>query len=313
MDRQRIETILCRYVDRMKPHRSHWIVETTDGKRWLGKKIARPDHLQWWSAVDGELRSRGFLSMPAFYTDGRSYVLTPWIHGKMSSYQDLDQAMMLMKQLAFFHQAGTGLQTPPKKEVAFLFYERLYTRLKRFYRLMRKLHHIPGEVGRFLSHVGPLFYQDGYQTWIEVTQLPLQMHTDWNHKYHFLAHRDLASHNWLIDQKQQGWLIDFDTAEYDSQLGDLWQMLTRIMAEHDWDQQVFVRLLSSYESIRPLDKVEKKILVTLLGFPNEFFREAIGLCMRKEGYHYRSTFPYLQRLAKNRLLWQKQIAYIPSW
>lgn len=315
MDRKRIESILQHHVDQIDLFHQHGIVQTTDGRKWMVKKIDRPEHLTWWSSIDRELRMRGFLSMPSFYTDYTHYVLTPWIHGQIGSYRDLDQAVTMIKRLARFHQVGTGLQTPPKQkqEAAFLLYDRIYSRLKQFYRLMGRADQIPGKVGRFLREMGPLFYQDGYFAWKQLLQFPICLHTDWSRQKHCLAHRDLAGHNWLIDKRNQIWLIDFDTADYDSQLGDLWQMVTRILSEQNWSTQAYLRLLESYESIRPLNELEKRMLTTLLAFPNEFFREAIGLCMRKPGYHYRSTFPYLQRIAKNRQHWIRQTTHFSSW
>lgn len=301
MDKKKIEWLLRTKVKKMISYHKHWLISTVDHKKWMLKKIKSATHLTWWASVDRELRNRGFCSMPSFYTDGQEIVITSWIEGKVGTYRNLDQAVRLVKQLASFHQVGQHLQTPPKPAVAFLFYDRLYHRLKQFYRLMKRVEQIPGPLGRFLARYGPQFYLDGYRVWDQLQQLPLREYVHWERQHHRLAHRDLANHNWLIDKKQKIWLIDFDLAEYDSQLGDIWQMFTRIMAEHSLNDELFQRLLTSYESIRPLNDLEKEMLKILIGFPNEFMRESIGLVMNKPGYSFSSSFPYLERLAVNRL------------
>ena len=46
-----------------------------------------------------------------------------------------------------------------------------------------------------------------------------------------MAHRDLASHNILIGVTGKPWLIDFETADPDAQLGHLWQLASRALVE----------------------------------------------------------------------------------
>lgn len=300
MDKKKIEWLLRIKVKKMVPYRKHRLIYTIDHKKWMFKKIKSKEHLRWWFSVDYELRNRGFHSMPSFYTDGYEMVITPWIEGKIGTYHDLDQAVMMVKQLASFHQVGQQLQTPPKQEVAFLFFDRLYHRLKQFYWLMQKVEDIPGPLGKLLAQYGPQFYEDGYRVWRKLQQLPLRDYVRWERQNHRLAHRDLANHNWMIDQKKKIWLIDFDLADYDSQLGDIWQMFTRIMAEHPMNEKLYQKLLTSYESIRPLHEIEKKMLTVLIFFPNEFMRESIGLARNKQGYSFASSFPYLEQLAINR-------------
>lgn len=314
MDKRPIEKILQNQVLSIKPFRRHWVIYTADRRKWQLKVMESSSHLKWWCALDKELRARGFVSMPPVYTDGARYLLTPWIQGNVCQYQNPVQSVQIIKQLARFHQAGRGLLTPPKQEVAFLLYDRLYERLKRFYHLMKQVKQIQGEFGQLLAEVGPQFYRDGWEAWEQLIRLPLRDFTLWQRKNHYLAHRDLASHNWLWDRNNRIWLIDFDTAEYDSQLGDLWQILGRMAAEQQWDPSALQRLLAGYESICPLSAFERKLLLILLRFPNEFFREAIGLYLKKTGYTSPSTLAYLQKLAQGRIRWLRQVQQgLRSW
>ncbi len=120
-----------------------------------------------------------------------------------------------------------------------------------------------------------------------------------------MAHRDLASHNILIDESGKSWLIDFETAEYDAQIGDLWQLLSRSLSEQDWDPTVLRETVAAYEKNRPLVPAERMILSVLLGFPNEFFREVLGLTLEKKGYTKEKTLPYLQKIARALPQWQE--------
>jgi len=310
MDQKRIEWLLKTKVKKIVPYQKHYLVYTMDQKKWYVKKNKNKVHLRWWSFVDAELRSRGFTAMPTFYTDGYELAVTSWIHGRIGSYRNLDQALRLVRQLARFHFVGQALQTPPKQEVAFLFVDRLYHRLSKFYKLMKRVDTIPGAFGRLLTQYGPQFYADGYRVWQKLKQFPFQEYVLWERQHRRLAHRDLASHNWIMDERKV-WLIDFDLADYDSQLGDIWQMFTRIMADKKWDPSLYQELLRNYESIRPLSELERKMLNVLIFFPNEFMREAIGLANRQRGYSFSATYPYLERIAINR--YGKRPKYLYTW
>ena len=308
MDPKRIEWLLRTKVKKMVPYQKHWLIYTVDDQKWIAKKRKNKEHLRWWFFVDQELRNKGFQAMPVYYTDGYELVVTPWIQGEIGSYRNLDLALKMVQHLAYFHQIGQELQTPPKQEVAFLFFNRLYHRLKQFYKLMKKVDAIPGQLGKLLAQYGPHVYADGYRVWQKLKQFPFQEYVRWERERHCLAHRDLASHNWILGKKKI-WLIDFDLAEYDSQLGDVWQMFTRIMAEHQFSPKLYRALLKSYESIRPLNELERKMLDVLIFFPNEFMRESIGLVKNHQGYSLSTSLPYLERMAINR--YRKKLQSFP--
>jgi hypothetical protein len=202
------------------------------------------------------------------------------------------------------------LVTPSPHKAMFTLYERIHDRLVQFYRVFQKSTAIPGELGQLLRTHGKDFYLDGLKTWQQLEKLPLREITYEERALHCLNHRDLASHNWIIDSSGQPWLIDFETADYDCQLGDVWQIGTRILSENNWSDSWVERFFRSYEVYRPLSAVEKKMISTLFSFPNEFFRETIGLVEKKRGYSHRVTLPYLQRLVEHREHWRLQVKRI---
>ncbi|TCS96476.1 phosphotransferase [Hazenella coriacea] len=307
-----MEKILHTSVRNMTPYRKNWCIET-DQHKWIAKRVNNSDNLRWWIKVDQEMRQRGFHSMPIIRSDGKSWLCTPFIEGKTGNYANMEEVKRMIGVLAHFHLAGRGLTTPPEKGAAFLLYHRLHERLVQFYQLMKKVDSIPGELGVFLKRYGRDFYLDGYQTWQQIEKLPLQKIAHEERFLRNLTHRDLASHNWIISPNHQPWLIDFETADYDSQLGDVWQISSRILSENNWSDEWSEFVLLSYESYRPFTSLEKRIIYNLLSFPNEFFREAIGLAKKKRGYQMKYTFPYLQKLVNQRNQWQLQLKRIFYW
>ncbi|OYD09917.1 phosphotransferase [Paludifilum halophilum] len=280
---------------------------------WVVKPVRRPEHLLWWSRVDRELRIRGFQRMPVFRTDGYRWIFTEWVNGQTASYRRKEELVRTAGLLAHFHRAGKGLFTPACREAAFLLSDRLDSRLRDFFKLWKERRDIPGEAGHLLRRYGFRFYRLGEEAWNRLDQLPWEEWIRWERGCRFLTHRDLASHNVLLDRTGGPWLIDFETADYDGQVGDLWQLLSRGMCEHNWDLQVFREVVGTYESIRPLSSLEKRLLTVLLGFPNEFYRELSGLIRKKPGYRKEKTLPHLRRIIRTVPLWRRFLWEIDCW
>ena len=249
---------------------------------WVVKPVRDPVQLRWWMSVDRELRFRGFQAMPPIYTDGRRWLITPMIDGFPVSYRDRRQVRKAARLLAAFHRLGRGLATPPFHRKTDQFLRRLDTRLSEFSRLLKTSEGIEGEIGELLRIHGRRFYRYGLEARRQIAGYPLSrlFERDWHARS--VVHQDLASHNWLMDRGGNLWLIDFETADYDWQLGDLWQLLSRVLPEQGWSRSVWDEVIAAYGEICPLSSWERSILRKLLGFPNEFLGKPWG-CSKAKG------------------------------
>ena len=126
-----IQKLLHTPVRRISPYRNNWCIET-DFMWWIAKPF---DGLKasWLIQVDRELRERGFQSMLPMITDGESWILTPFIQGKTCNYNNVSEVIRMIHTLAFFHQAGRYLKTPPPSGGAFLLTHRLQRRLQKLF------------------------------------------------------------------------------------------------------------------------------------------------------------------------------------
>jgi CotS family spore coat protein len=311
-DLLRVADVLGTSVWGAEPFRRVWRVRTSRGD-WVAKPVRNVPHLNWWLWVDREMRMRGFHLMPQIRTDGKRWVLTPLIQGRPASYQNLSDARKAVRQLAWFHRLGDGLKTRSYHQGFYLLEDRLSTRLREFYRTMTTPEEMDHELAGLMKTYGPFFYQAGVAAMSRLNAMDLRGWVERDRRLHRLAHRDLASHNWVTDTKGQLWLIDFETADYDSQMGDVWQLVSRTLSEHRWAPAVYRMLLAEYEAVRPISVAEKTLLVHLLSFPNEFFREAVGLAKEKRGYTLVKSLPYLKQVIRDREHWRRFLDIIKSW
>ncbi|GGA40469.1 spore coat protein [Kroppenstedtia guangzhouensis] len=306
------ETTLGTRVYRVGIFHGNYLLETGSGE-WVAKRSRHPSHLRWWIWVDRELRYRGFDRMPAFVTDGREWVLTSRVESRPATYRNPEEIRKAAGLLSLFHTAGRGLLTPRASSGSQTLMERIEIRYRSFSQLMKSVNRVDGELGEMLREYGALYQRYGKVARERLKHLPLRKLIGWERGGRCVAHRDLASHNILIDESGKSWLIDFETAEYDAQIGDLWQLLSRSLSEQDWDPTVLRETVAAYEKNRPLVPAERMILSVLLGFPNEFFREVLGLTLEKKGYTKEKTLPYLQKIARALPQWQEFLRDWAGW
>ncbi|SDW28353.1 spore coat protein, CotS family [Marininema mesophilum] len=241
--------------------------------------------------------------MPLIRTDGRQWLLSSWVEGKRTTYKNRKEITIVASMLGKFHALGRGLAVTDSGIHRQHLLHRVHSRFQSFSSLLHSL-------GKWqedeydLHHVASIFHTYGQEALGRLNQLPLAELCEWDRRTHSITHRDLASHNILLNKEDTPWLIDFETAAYDCQVGDIWQLLSRGLSEQQWNRSVAEEVLAAYEAHRPLTVLEKRILVTLLSFPNEFYREALGLILQKDGYGKNKTLPYLEQLARDIPCWR---------
>lgn len=304
--------ILDERILRIAPYKNQWLIETEGNKKWLAKKTNHQKSLLWLVKMGNELHRRGFSNMPVLKTDGRIWIISSFISGKTGDYSNFDEVKRMMSTLGQFHLAGERLFAPSNRKSVFLLYHRLYRRLVNYYHVLNNVHNIPGDLGILMRAHGKDFYFDGLQAWEKLQNSSLRKYTNKNWRVGNLAHRDLASHNWMVDNNS-AYLIDWDTADYDTQLGDISQMSTRVLTENNWTDDWIKHVFNHYEHIRPLDSVEKNLLSTLASFPNEFYREVIGLAQKKKGFKEKNVLRYLRKIIASQNQWRSQVKQLGDW
>jgi len=263
-----------------------WSIRSPQGK-WVIKpyKNSRP-LIQWLSFLTSEIRGNGFKQIPNilinqhglpwFGTDQSAYIVMPHIDGKKANYAVKTDVEKAVKSLAVFHHHAGWIddkQIPPfypslKKKLLYRMeqFERVYQAI-----IMKEkktdLEKMIGSLGKDMIK----FAKEALEL-ISFSMLDQMQQEALENR--LVAHRDLASHNFLINN--QTWIIDLDLAAYEAQFLDLWQLLNRVMLEWEWDLASFIRIEDVYHGIRKLQGREKKIIRQLSLFPNDFFRESIG-------------------------------------
>jgi CotS family spore coat protein len=88
-----------------------------------------------------------------------------------------------------------------------------------------------------------------------------------------LCHGDFNQHNAV--RTGQGWqIINYEKINCSGPMSDLSTFLRKMMEKNDWDRELGMKLIRSYERIRPLERDEYRQLLALMLFPEKFWKLA---------------------------------------
>ena len=84
-------------------------------------------------------------------------------------------------------------------------------------------------------------------------------------------HGEYNYHNILITPEGMT-AVNFEHVGRDLQAADLAYFLRKVMEKHDWNINVAYRLVDEYDRLKPLEDDDIDMLVTLLSFPEKFWK-----------------------------------------
>lgn len=274
------------------------LLVVTPGSCWLVKPIHNAKRAEWWELTDQFLRQRGFRSMPESFIWQNNWLVIRYIPGRTANYNDIQDLQRCVTLLAHFHLASRQVYKPVFFDAKSTLDERLIRRFEQYERVCDQLTHFPQ-----LAVASKVYRRLGDQALSKIDETTLKSITQFDIEQGAVAHRDLASHNIMIDWEERPWLIDFETAGLDAQLGDLWQLASRALVEWHWNPHIYETILRTYEVIRPLSRKERVMLSQLFMFPNDFYREVIGLFKQKKGFSAQKVIPYLHMIIHDQKEW----------
>ncbi|RYL93359.1 CotS family spore coat protein [Sporolactobacillus sp. THM19-2] len=89
-----------------------------------------------------------------------------------------------------------------------------------------------------------------------------------------LCHQDYGTGNTLLSD-QETWIIDLDTTTFDLPIRDLRKTIIPLMGDQgEWNDDLFSRMIDSYEKVTKLTEAQKKIMFTDMLFPYELYETA---------------------------------------
>lgn len=305
----------CR-VYGLRGRRKALLADTNKGpffvKSYLSMKKA-----EWVVSLSEQLARKGFAETLEYIcaTDGRAvvpfegkyYVAIKPIQGRDAQYDDLRDVTRTVRCLAEFHRRAKGIVGGPvaKTEAAPLI-DKWENRLQRFSKAIENIQQMRrvGNLEKKIVRLSPFVLAEAEAALDVARRSPLIEEYERAVEEQAVAHRDLASHNFLIGEKT--YLIDYDTAIYDTPLVDLAQMIDRTLDQQKWSLDCFYHMMEQYRQISPLSDEQYALVYLLLRYPDNFMREVVGLYESKQPFLSKKIDAYLMMIMK---LWPQRIRF----
>ncbi|MDQ0339510.1 Ser/Thr protein kinase RdoA (MazF antagonist) [Caldalkalibacillus uzonensis] len=309
-------------LDVIRPHRVY--VALTDSDCFVVKFLKDADTLNWQGKCIQQLLGKETKGVvPFLYNkyhsvvntfDGQVYGVMPYIPGKTINLNQSSHIENSLKLLAHVHRQGGGIfgQQP-----AVPFHSKTYVkwrdRFLQFKRSVRDAAYQDEPYGgvKSLAHLINCLADEALD-WAErvldafpqAYMLYLEEQAQWERQ---IAHQDMAPHNFLVIDDQFFYMIDYDRMSYAPPFLDLIHFISMVLPYVRWEYAALGHLLGHYEQYFPLEQEQKRYLPLLLIFPQDVFREWLGVWRREPGYHPGQVLHYFKELEHN---WDRRRTFV---
>lgn len=237
--------------------------------------------------------------LPYFQANGKYYIVMSYIDGESADFSQNEDLQKVIDVLADFHHSCAYYKKQLKLPYYNPIYYRLENRLFTFKRLFNTLHakKIKTTLDAKIIRLGEAVIAYSTEALNLINKEEINGAYQEAYDNQFLAHRDVASHNFIVNKR--GWLIDFDLAGIEPQFLDLWQLLNRIMLEVGWEIDQFQMVEGMYYQNKRLRDYERRIIRQLSLFPNDIIRESLGAYLHPQKFNQDNTVRILDNFINN--------------
>ncbi len=296
-------------VKSARSRRKALLLETNKGPLFI-KGYTSQARAEWVVSLSEQLISKGFdqtleyiytrENRPFFFLNGKYYVAIKPIKGRDAQYESMYDILQTVYCLGEFHRHAKGIKGGPVFETESApVIDKWEDRLQRYSKIIERMKrsHSLGTLEKKIVRFSPFILQEAHKSLDIARRSPLAEEYNLALQNQCVAHRDLASHNFLIGSKT--YLIDYDTATYDTPLVDLIQMVNRALDEQEWRFDIFAKILEQYQLSSSLTEAQSALTYLLLRYPDNFMREVIGLYEGRSGLVSKKIDAYLTMIMKN--------------
>gem|GEM_PF-583691 len=300
------------HIHGVKPRRNVFLVKTDRGN-WIVKGYKQLEKAEWVTHIAQALQEKGFTHTVQYLSDTAGEKIFPYqnryftvmkaIDGRESNNASLYDVKKAASTLARFHVAAKGFPAPP-----FAFegkpplLDKWEGRLEQFERITWDVEQRgpQNRLEQIIQLMAEEIRRDGRDLLQTAYKMPLMPEMYASIEQGTLAHRDVASHNFLITQHGSCYLIDLDTVGHDMQLVDLVQFMGRMLLLQHYSMDAFLEAIEAYCKINPLSDAQIWMIHQMLRYPDNFLREVTGIYANRPGYHLRGVLQLVQMEARLR-------------
>lgn len=278
-----IENVKFKDTDKQ---RAVYKVETNKGYKCLKKVYYSEGNLLFIYSVIEWINARGILAPRLISTkkglkyvkyNNHLFILTDWIEGRKCNYDNIEDVEMASSNLAKIHQCSKNFWPIEGSEIQNAGRDFYQSNGKHFNQLLESSNNAFMVRDRFSK-----LFLGHFEHNINVAQKSVELLLDIDFSTnigddvssHSICHLDYVNKNLIITPENKIWVIDFDRCRMSYPVHDISSYLKRIMKRKKtlWDFSLFETAIRNYESVRKLSLNEHIIILSLLMFPQKYWK-----------------------------------------
>ena len=260
-------------------------IQLTNGKQYALKFMPRTSmsHIRWIDRALQRIRKNGFPRISwrnpqepegkklVVRLKGKpTYVMNPWIRGRLPSIASNKDMRICGAALARFHKAGCAMHIPRRGAMYML--SQWPSELRKKHRgLIRNIakarrNEFSPALNRFLQKHGNELLGYSRQARMLLRRSGYQAACRKARNRPTLCHGDAGPTNFILTKKGTH-LIDFETLRIDLRAYDLYRLIYNACHVYGWQFRIARSLLDGYQSVSKLSRAELKLVKAWLRYP----------------------------------------------
>lgn len=286
--------------------RGAWICDTKGGCRLLKEYRGTVRRLEFEDEVLGTLDTRGSLradqylrnkegSLLTVASDGTRYILKDWFMDRECNLKDGFEIRQALSRLAILHSQLRGIEFKEEWNMGSILSSPLEEEMDRHNREMQRArNYVRGKRKKTefeLSVIGSfdMFYDQALEAAQGVRDLWMfQEEAAFEYdaleaaeirrpgarkkKPLYLCHGDLDQHHVLIGGNYTA-IIEYNRMHLGLQVMDLYRFMRKVMEKHNWNTELGISMLDSYERVLPMASKERACLYYLFLYPEKYWKQ----------------------------------------
>lgn len=308
--------------------RSNYYLETNKGKYMLRKVDVPKEQLFFNYEVDTHLEAGGFKGISSIYTTKKKvpYAMLGDQYYVMQAYEPVEETDFrhpadlagIIQALALFHHNANGVESKVRdvKEI----------KVKNIYEYYQRRRNENTKLKKSMSTLKQksdfeIMFLEGCEEYRYLEELALdsidaalveRLITEVKDTKS-VAHKDFTYHTVNKTDKGKYIIGHLDLCNYDIQVLDLAQILSKIMQKNDWNNDVLYNLIDIYNKERPLSQDEIRMLKFMMIYPEKFN----SICFKYIGSKRRWNYSMFEQKWENMLHYKenqlKVAKHIKNW
>lgn len=265
--------------------RGAWICERADGIKLLKEYRGTLKRLEFEESVFQKLKEQKVLFVDQYVRnregellttagDGTKYILKDWYTDRECNLKESREILFAVSQIARLHQALRQISWSEDWNMGSALPQSLDEGMERHNREMKRARtYISGKRKKTEFELCVMAHFDSYFEQAIKAQEGLELlRKNGEQDRLFLCHGDLNQHHVLMRGTDVAF-IEFSQMHKGAQMADLYHFMRKVMEKHNWNEQLGLAMIESYEQILPMEQEDRICLYYLFLYPEKYWKQ----------------------------------------